>query len=75
MKVDTVETGKSKSDKVKFADDKENNAMKNGKMKFADADAGKHNMSDVDEMRTEQMYDRMNFNWTKVQTFFQGQSE
>ena len=45
------------------------------KMNFADADAEKHDMIDVDEMRTEQMYDRMDFNWTKVQTFFQGQSE
>ncbi len=43
-------------------------------MNFADADAEKHDMIDVDEMRTEQMYDRMDFNWIKVQPLYQGQS-
>ncbi len=35
------------------------------KMNFADAYAEKHDMIDVDKMRTEQMYDRMDF---KLQT-------
>ena len=63
------------SDKMTVADIEESSTIKNGKMKFADADAENHDMIDVDKMRTEQMYDRMNFHWTKVQTFYQGQSE
>ena len=63
------------SDKMTVADIEESNTIKNGKMKFADTDAENHDMIDVDKMRTEQMYDRMNFHWTKVQTFYQGQSE
>ena len=39
------------------------------KMNFADADAEKHDMIDVDKMRTEQMYDRMDF---KLQTSQRG---
>ena len=39
------------------------------KMNFADAYAKKHDMIDVDKMRTEQMYDRMDF---KLQTLQRG---
>ncbi len=63
------------SNKVEVADIEENDVMKVGKMKFADTDAEKHDMIDVDEMKmdkTEQMYDRMNFNWIEVQAIFRG---
>ena len=66
MKVDTVENGKSKSDKVKFADAEENDETKINKAEY-----GKEQTDEVKFV----LCDELNFNWTKVQTFYQGQSE
>ncbi len=67
-----VKSGKDEVDELKLLPYDKINVVK---MKFADADAEKDDMIDVDEMRAEQIYDRMDFNWTKVQPFYQGQSE
>jgi len=67
-----VKSGEDEVDELKLLPYDKYNV---GKMKFADADAEKDDMTDVDEMRTEQIYDRMDSYWTKVQTFYQGQSE
>ena len=66
MKVDTVENGKSKSDKVKFLNAKENDVMKVDK-----AESGKEQIDEVKFIP----YDKLNFNWTKVQVLYQGQSK
>ncbi len=63
MKVDTAESGKSESDKVKFVDAEENDMMKVNK-----AESGK---TETDKVKFEP-YDKMNFNWTKVQALYQG---
>jgi hypothetical protein len=59
-----VETNYSEmeNDEVKPVNAKLDDKINVDKMNFADADAEKHDMIDVDEMRTEQMYGGMDFN-------------
>ncbi len=80
--IDAVE-----SDKVKVADAKKSDVMKidrveSGKVKFANAEkidginvdkeeSGKTEMDEVKFLP----YDKMNFNWKKVQALYQGQSK
>ena len=82
--IDVVE-----SDKVKVADAEESDVMKidkveSGKVKFADADAEKNDGINVDKEESGKTemdevkflpYDKMNFNWKKVQALYQGQSK
>ncbi len=80
--IDAVE-----SDKVKVADTEESDVMKidkveSGKVKFVDAEKNDGINVDKEESGKTEMdevkflpYDKMNFNWKKVQALYQGQSK